>query len=238
MGKGIFGIIKSFWKIGAPWVIMFSLAILYSLYQWVESLGEEEVSIIIDIVVIGGALALLVLLIRSLYSLYKKIPQPLAVKGLRQEVFSDQPWLFNKRIIIITAKVERVINFELLGAIRRLIEHLKWVISNQEVPYIPRYYQRVLLSSPKLESGQYITLFIDRGVGKNHYTPGVWLEIQGQYIDQKSFLYGFWGSSLTFYGGIHTLPGNNGSIKVLGTNLKPEEVKDIEVLPRNIAQPH
>lgn len=229
------GIIKSFWKVGYPWVIMLSLALLYTTYEKIQSIGEEGVSIIIDIAAGCFVIALFVFIIRILFVFYKKIPQPAVNGGLRQENFSHQPWLYNKRIIILTARVERVIDFEMLGVLRRLVEHFKWVISSKEEPYLPRFYRRILLSSPSLESGQLITLFLDRALGRVNYSLGTWLQVQGQYIDQKSILYGFWGSRLTFYGGIYNPYGHNGFVRVLNGEPKPEELSDIRVIPKEKA---
>ena len=211
---------------------MLGLALLYNVHEQVESLSEEFFSAIIDISVIIGGIALLVVLGRVIAYFFKKIPKPSVIDGLREEVFSHQPWLYNKRVIVITAKVERVIDAELLGVARRAFEHFKWALSSQETPYIPRFYQRVLLSSPHLEGGQFITLFHDRANGKFNYSPGAWLEVQGQYIDQKPLIYGFWGSRLTFYGGIYNAYGLHGYVKAIEGEIKPEDVSDIVVMPK------
>lgn len=129
--------------------------------------------------------------------------------------FVDNPALFHKRFIRLTAKVEIVLQDSFWQRIsRKLLKRSR--------------HQRMLISSTALKNRGFILVHHNIAFGEHKLHPGVWIEIQGEYIHRQRPKKSGFGKNKHLYGMIHFTHKPLGYFKTLPS--KPNTIPKVHVL--------
>ena len=164
------------------------------------------------------------------------------ISALRPANFRDEPERFDRKLIKMQGRVERVSRVRKRDLIRRALYRWFAAIFGLEAPPIMPSHQRFFLSSPQLQRGEWV-LVLHNAHGKPlALKPGMWIEVQGEYLHVTVKKGGVFGRRSNRYGRIHFTHPPKGSIAPIkadpkGISQRPVElVNESELRPRREVQ--
>lgn len=146
--------------------------------------------------------------------------------------FKNCPWQYDKEIIKLTGRVEKVFYNPWQEKLKRKITDIYRNITKNDDQTYRNIHQRFLISSPQLRNGELMMVEHNPKFGKVSLSKGTWLVIQGEYIHRRSRRRGTFGNSYTFYGRMHSTYEPKGFIRPLGRKAPNLTNKVIEVVSR------
>lgn len=127
------------------------------------------------------------------------------IRANRVAGFRNQPWLYDRKILTLTARVEVVLQDKIVEkAKRHLTDAFRTATGNDD--WRNRYvHQRILVSSPLLRPGCLILVLHNVKYGALPLRAGCWVRLQGEYLHPSKESASPPGRrrKRTFYGQIH-----------------------------------
>jgi len=147
-----------------------------------------------------------------------------------RHAFVRNPEDYHKEVICLYGRVDRVFKNPLGETVKRfLIDKFRTLIkSNNRVGR--HSHQRFVLDSPGLEEKENVLVFHNLKFGKKKLKPGVWVEVQGEYIHRTSRVRAAFGFRSTKYGRIHYTHEPRGHLRVLKSKPSSKEVSSILIV--------
>ena len=204
--------------------VVWSFLLLLALIQWAREffgLGagainaqqiEQYSRAGIRIVLVLGAGLLGCLLLRYLYNaVFFRLDSGTSDS---KHPFTDKPWEYDKRVITVIGRVERVLSDDMMFKLRRkMVDVYRTATKNND--HSGRHvHQRFLVSSSILRRGQQIIVYNNTKFGKQPVGKGTWVIIKGEYVHRSSKMRGPFGTvQKSYYGLIHYTHRPLGGIK-------------------------
>lgn len=158
-------------------------------------------------------------------------------RALLDQSFKAQPHNYDKKIIKLTGRVERVFNVSFGEKMRRRTTKLVRKITGSTDQTGANIQQRFLISSPQLKWAEPIFVIHNVSFGKLALRRGAWFEVQGEYLHQRSPRRNPWRrlflGAQTHYGKLHCTHEPKGYIHRVGRPSK----KALALVPVEIVEP-
>lgn len=195
------------------WVLLISLAV----WSWARrnqarllTLYEENRSFILGTLIFSALGSIIGF---SFWVFYQRKKNK---KIASDKSFFSQPWLYDKKIVTISGKVERELrtgDFEKIKiALRRIVRKL----TLNKDPIGNFIHQRFLITAPEFPKGEQLLIIHNIEYGKLNLKRGISIEICGEYLHHRSRKRGKLGMTrFSTYGKLHFTHPPKGWIKVL-----------------------
>ena len=184
--------------------------------------------LVVLVLAAGIGLAIFWWLYRLIYPLGFKY-QSLCPNGSE---FSAEPENYNKSIIKLYGKVDRVIPDKTGEKVKRfLIDRYRSATNNTDP--VGRYiHQRFLIKSPVLKKGESLLVLHNIKFGKEKLKRGAWLELQGEYLHKTSVVRLKNSTYSTWFGRLHYTHKPKGFLRVLKKPPSPEKAGGLVIVRR------
>lgn len=149
-----------------------------------------------------------------------------------QENFRDKPWDYDRCTICLIGKVEKVWNPTTIDRLRRRVTDTLRKLAKDDDPVGRFAHQRFLLSSPQIDPGSNILVIHNVTEEKLILKKGHWLEVQGQYLHQRSRKRTAFGTKLTKYGKLHYTHPPQGFVRPLEKKPNLGELLEVKIVQR------
>ena len=144
--------------------------------------------------------------------------------------FRDDPSQFDRRIIRLEGRVEKVFRLKKRDAIRRMV--LDWIaqLFGRQVRPSREIHQRFLVSSPQLKKGEWIMVLHNVHGKRLPLKRGMWIQVQGEYLHVTVKKRGWIVKRSNSYGRIHHTQPPNGLIAPIKADPKGIAQRAVEVI--------
>ena len=136
-------------------------------------------------------------------------------KESRDNTFKSKPWNYDRKIIEISGKVEKVFSESLDRKFEIYYRDLIRKLTGDKDPLGRHPHLRFLLSSPDLKKGEYLLVSNNQSLEKIKLSKGQKVRVRGEYIHNRAKRRTKFGVKFTFYGLIHYTHKPKGWIKIL-----------------------
>lgn len=155
---------------------------------------------------------------------------PEVASPLRPANFRDEPERFDRKVIRMQGRVERVSRLRKRDLIRRYIARWFAALFGSSAQPVAPSHQRFFLSSPQLRKGEWM-LVLHNAQGKPlALKRGMWIEVQGEYLHITIQKGGLFSRRSNSYGRIHFTHPPKGSIAPIKADPKGVAQRKIEVV--------
>lgn len=140
--------------------------------------------------------------------------------------FRCQPWNYDKQVLFLTGRIEKVFHSRWRDRLERWVRRLFRRITASADRDETNPQQRFLISSPQLRSGERLLVVHNESFGSHALWRGMWLEVQGEYVHKRSKrrdpLRRLLRGKLTYYGLIHYTHEPRGFVRRIGRPVKKQ----------------
>ncbi len=159
------------------------------------------------------------------------------VSPLKPANFRDDPARFDRQIIRIEGRVEKVSRLRKRDALRRLLR--RWIakLFGRRPAHDSATHQRFFISSPQLKKGEWL-LVLHNAIGKQiPLKRGMWIQVQGEYLHVTLQKGGLLRPRMNAYGRIHFTHAPKGSIAPIKADPKGIAQRKVELVTLHESPP-
>lgn len=157
--------------------------------------------------------------------------------GAHSARFKDEPERFDRKLIRMQGRVERVSRLRKRDMLRRLLRQWLATLFGFSAPPLAPTHQRFFLSSPQLHKGDWM-LVLHNAQGKPlALKRGMWIEVQGEYLHITVQRGGWFRRRSNRYGRIHFTHPPKGSIAPIKADPKGVAQRSVELVQESDLAP-
>jgi len=225
------------WKFIAIWFGLLAIAITQkgksfcqnrtdNLCEDIALAAHSSISFVEEYSIAILSVAIVLLIIRVVSPLFSS-------ENKKEDGFKNYPGQYDKQLIQLTGKVERIFYNSIREKLKRKSTDLIRTMTKNSDQTFRHIHQRFLVSSPMLRKNELLLVEHNPNFGKASIKKGQWLQLQGEYIHRRSQRRSSFGKGLTFYGRIHSTYSPKGYIRPLGRKQPMLLNKVVEVVPQS-----